>query len=41
MRDTEQGHDDAFKKVTAPIDVIVVSATQGFCPGPAVDPKIQ
>jgi hypothetical protein len=39
MWDTEQGHDNAFKKVTAPTDVAVVSATQGFRPGPAARPQ--
>jgi hypothetical protein len=33
-----QGHNDAFKKVTTPIGVAIVSMKQGFCPSPAVKP---
>jgi hypothetical protein len=34
-----QGHNDAFKKVTAPTSVAVVSMKQGFSPSPAVNPR--
>jgi hypothetical protein len=34
-----QGHNDAFKKVTAPTGVAVVSMKQGFRPSPAVNPQ--
>jgi hypothetical protein len=32
-----QGHNGAFKKVTAPTGVAIVSMKQGFCPSPAVN----
>jgi hypothetical protein len=35
------GHDNASKKVTVLTCVVVISTTQGFCYGLAVDPKIQ
>jgi hypothetical protein len=35
------GHDNASKKVTVLTCVVVISTTQGFRYGPAVDPKIQ
>jgi hypothetical protein len=37
----EAGPYDDFKKVTTSIGITVVSAMQGFCPGLAVEPKIQ
>ena len=35
-----QHHEDASNKVTAPAGVAVVSFTQRFLPGPAINPNI-